>query len=123
MVGRKATARGGVSGPVVDLAVVREFGETAARIREVCNREYTPENAWRQPIDLGETIKGLTLTGLPPRIYKGIERELLPLNAILKKYGIDTFEDYRRITPADRKRIRQGFLKVCELVPAQYRKG
>lgn len=110
-----------MSGPVVNLAVVREFGETAARIREVCFQEYAPENAWRQPIDLGETIKGLTLTGLPTRIYKGLEREMLQLNAILKKYGIETFEDYRRIAPVDRERIRQGFLNACELVPTRFR--
>jgi hypothetical protein len=106
---------------LVDLAVVEAFARRAERLREICFREYGEGEGWRRAVDLGTTLNGLTLTGLPDRIRKNLDHQLAQMNPILGKYTINTFEDYRQISEEDQEQIRKIFLGACELVPHRYR--
>lgn len=106
---------------LVDLAVVEAFAKRAERLREICFQEYGEGESWRRAVDLGTTLNGLTLSGLPDGIRKKLDRQLAQMNPILEKYTIDTFDDYRQISEEDQERIRKIFLGACELVPPRHR--
>lgn len=107
----------------VEIAVVEAFGLRTRRLREICERHYEPDESWQRIVDLSEAIRGLTLSGLPPRIEKGLNRLLVQVNGIFEKYPIETVEDYQKISAEDLERIRKIFLQLCELAPPRYRNG
>ncbi|MDT9216854.1 MAG: hypothetical protein P5697_26105, partial [Limnospira sp. PMC 1256.20] len=107
--------------PKVDPEVVREFGLRTIRLRVICQMEYEPEEKWRQAVELGKALNGLTLTGLPATMRRKMDRHLGQINPILEQYTIESWEDYAQLTGEELEEIRQIFLNVCDLAPAKYR--
>ncbi|MDT9211726.1 MAG: hypothetical protein P5686_25895, partial [Limnospira sp. PMC 1254.20] len=107
--------------PKVDPEVVRQFGLRTIRLRVICQMEYEPEEKWRQAVELHQTINGLTLSGLPGNVTRKLEGELVRITPILENRGIETFEDFSRLTKAELEEIRKAFLAICDLAPARYR--
>jgi len=107
--------------PKVDPAAVREFGLRTIRLRVICASEYPPGETWRRAVELGQTLNGLTLTGLPETLRRKMDRQLARINPILEQYTIETWEDYAQLTGEELEEIRQIFLNVCDLAPAKYR--
>jgi hypothetical protein len=105
----------------VDPAVVREFGLRSIRLRVICEIAYEPEEKWRQAVELGKTLNGLTLTGLPETLQRKMDRHLARIMPILDQYTIKTWEDYAQLSDSELEEIRKIFLNICDLAPAKYR--
>ena len=107
---------------MVNVMVVKAFAERDTKLMEICQKTYSEEENWKRSVDLGQTISGLNQTGLPTRINKAIDRELMSINPILEQYPIETFDDYQLLSAEEHEEIRQHFLRICALVPLQYKK-
>jgi hypothetical protein len=60
---------------------------------------------WQRTQDAMQAFKGLPITHLPPKLVRRIEKRFVRINAILKNYPINTWEDFAQVTPADLTQI------------------
>ena len=67
-------------------------------------------------VKASQKLSGLEFSKLTISVRRNVERQFAFLNTILKQYPIQTFDDYRQITPTHLDQMIQGLKRVCRLL-------
>jgi hypothetical protein len=70
---------------------------------------------WEKARHVGGVYAGLDLTDLPAKHRRKILAKVASVNAILAKYPIETFDDYRMIEPQDLRAMIAAFQSLGAL--------
>jgi hypothetical protein len=85
------------SEPLADLQ--RRAREAVA----IANDQSLP--TWQRVLQSLQAFAGTQLTGLPPKIYRAIEKHFVAVNRVLAEYDLEKGEDYERMAEADLQEI------------------
>jgi hypothetical protein len=62
--------------------------------------------SWQRTLKALQAFSRTQLTGLPPILYRAMEKHFVAVNRILDNYHLEKDEDYSRMSEADLRKIR-----------------
>lgn len=60
---------------------------------------------WKRTTEGMLCFKGLTISDLPPKLSRNIDKCFLQINRVTAGYALQTWEDYEKLTPEDLTKI------------------
>lgn len=83
---------------------IDELAERVSRMLQIY-RQPSPSR-WHQTVEALKCFKGQTLTGLPPKLRRHLESQMVAISKITASYPIETWEDYQMLSDTELDEIR-----------------
>ena len=90
-----------------------DWQRRADEVQKICHDRTVP--LWKKAHLVGRAFADVELDGLKSKHRKKLYSNLAGVNAILAKYPIETFDDYKLIDTDDLKRILAAFKDIANI--------
>ncbi len=80
-----------------------DLQQRAKNVVAIANDQSLP--TWQRVLQSLQAFAGTQLTGLPPRIYRAVEKHFVAVNRVLAEYHLEKNEDYEQMTESDLQEI------------------